>query len=177
MVALPTYLTGEGAEDAVSRAPGVTETLIEQHQDAALLGTYAIGALGLFALWALWRYRNHQKLPPFVYSAALGSSLAVCTLMGWVGLLGGAIRHTGRHVLGRSTAHEFARRGEEQEHEDSLRIKDLRHIAAIAWARAGVPLRQSQVYLGHSSITQTLAYARYRPALKGYVKAAGAGFG
>lgn len=94
LAALPVYLTGEDAEHAVERAPGVTEALIEQHADAALTGSLVLGVLGVFALWALWRYRRPTALPRWVLTASLGGALASSGLMAWVGLLGGEIRHT-----------------------------------------------------------------------------------
>lgn len=94
LAALPVYLTGEGAEEAVKGAPGVTEAIIEQHADAALTGALVLGVLGVFALWALWRYRRPAALPRWVVTAALGGAIVASGLMAWVGLLGGAIRHT-----------------------------------------------------------------------------------
>ena len=92
--ALPSYLTGDGAEDAVRRAPGVTRDIIHQHSSAALIGALALGALGIVALWALWRYREPLLLPRPLMVGALVASAATSLLMAWVGLLGGAIRHT-----------------------------------------------------------------------------------
>ena len=45
----------------------------------------------------------------------------------------------------------------------SVRIKDLRHLAAITWVKAGMPLTVVQAWLGHSSIKQTAIYARFAP--------------
>lgn len=42
-----------------------------------------------------------------------------------------------------------------------LRLKDLRHVAAIIWAKAGVSLAEIQRRLGHTNIEQTMKYARY----------------
>ena len=44
-----------------------------------------------------------------------------------------------------------------------LTLKDLRHIAAIAWVRAGVHIRHVQRYLGHTSLSQTMKYCDYEP--------------
>jgi integrase len=46
---------------------------------------------------------------------------------------------------------------------DPVRIKDLRHFSAIAWAMAGVPIERIADYLGHSTIRLTMIYARFRP--------------
>ena len=92
--ALPTYLTGEGSEDAVKNLPGVTEVLIDQHSEIALIAAIVVGILGAFALWALWRYRRTAMLPRFVVRVTLAGALVGSGLMAYTGLLGGQIRHT-----------------------------------------------------------------------------------
>jgi len=47
---------------------------------------------------------------------------------------------------------------------DVLRIKDLRHVSAITWARAGVRLERISDWLGHADIRMTRIYARFMPA-------------
>lgn len=44
-----------------------------------------------------------------------------------------------------------------------IRIKDLRHFAAIAWRRGGLDLETVRDYLGHASIAQTVIYNRFVP--------------
>jgi uncharacterized membrane protein len=92
--ALPTYLTGEGAEDAVEDLPGVTKQLIETHSDMALIAAIVVGVLGVVALWALWRYRRPATLPTGVVRVVLVGAAAGAGLMAYTGLLGGQIRHT-----------------------------------------------------------------------------------
>lgn len=92
--ALPTYLTGEPAEEAVEHLPGVTDAIIERHQDAALVAAIIVGVLGAFALWTLWRYRRAAALPAWAVRAALIGALLGSGAMAWTGLLGGEIRHT-----------------------------------------------------------------------------------
>lgn len=94
LLTIPVYLTGEGAEEAVDGLPGVTEALIEEHQDAALAAFVASGVLGVLALVALWRYRAGAPLPAPVVNVVLALALAVSALMVWTGGLGGQIRHT-----------------------------------------------------------------------------------
>lgn len=93
LAALPTYLTGEPAEHAVEKLPGVVEAMIEAHQDAALAAAIVVGVVGACALWALWRYRE-TLLPRWVARGALAGALVGSALMGYTGLLGGQIRHT-----------------------------------------------------------------------------------
>lgn len=92
--ALPTYLTGDPAEQAVEDMPGVTRQLIHAHEDAAVWAAIIVGILGVFALWALWRYRRPAALPAWVVRTALIVSLFGSTAMARTGLLGGEIRHT-----------------------------------------------------------------------------------
>jgi len=44
-----------------------------------------------------------------------------------------------------------------------LTLKDLRHVAAIAWVTAGVHIRLVQRWLGHRSLSQTMKYTDYEP--------------
>lgn len=41
--------------------------------------------------------------------------------------------------------------------------KDLRHVAAIRWRRAGADLEQIREWLGHTKIEQTRIYAAFKP--------------
>lgn len=75
-----------------------------------------------------------------------------------------------RATIGRGTWREMQRLAKQQEKPepqpeecDPIRIKDLRHFSAIAWAMAGVPIERIADYLGHSTIRLTMIYARFRP--------------
>jgi hypothetical protein len=91
---LPAYFSGEGAEEIVEHRPGVSEALIERHEDAAgralavtLLGG-VIAAGGLLAV-RLQRERALRILSAIAFLAALTST----GLMGQAAHLGGQIRH------------------------------------------------------------------------------------
>lgn len=92
--ALPVYLTGEPAEHAVERIVGVSEALIEEHQDAALVAAVVLGLVGLTAVWALWRSRSDATVSPGLVRIVLVGSVVASGAMGWTGWLGGAIRHS-----------------------------------------------------------------------------------
>lgn len=94
IVTIPVYLTGEGAEEAVSDLPGVTKTLIEGHQDAALISFIASGVLGVVALAGLSRSRRSAALPRTLIKVVLLVGVGVSGLMVWTGGLGGQIRHS-----------------------------------------------------------------------------------
>jgi len=92
--ALPTYLTGDGAEHAVRDLPGVTRPIMQAHSNMALVAAIVVGVLGAYALWALWRYRRPATLPRVVMLVTLVGALVGSGLMAYTGLLGGEIRHT-----------------------------------------------------------------------------------
>lgn len=94
VLTIPVYLTGEGAEEAVEGLPAVTEALIEEHQDAALVSFIASGVLGVVALAGLWRHRSGALLPRTLTNVVLLLALGVSGSMVWTGALGGQIRHS-----------------------------------------------------------------------------------
>ncbi|MHB1864293.1 MAG: tyrosine-type recombinase/integrase [Gemmatimonadaceae bacterium] len=57
----------------------------------------------------------------------------------------------------------------------TFRVKDLRHMAAITWARAGLPIEEISKLLGHSTIQQTQKYAAYVKSEKEQAAVAAAG--
>ena len=91
---LPSYFTGEGAEDAVRNLPDVSRDLIEQHQDIALVSALVIGALGVLAAWTLWRYRRPAVVPRMIVRCVVAGAIVGTALMAYTGLLGGQIRHS-----------------------------------------------------------------------------------
>lgn len=44
-----------------------------------------------------------------------------------------------------------------------LTLKDLRHIAAIAWVKAGIHIRTVSRYMGHGSLQMTMRYTEFEP--------------
>ncbi len=94
LTAIPTQMSGEGAEEVVEDRPGVSEAMIERHEDAAgvaLALTVFGGAIAAGTLLAgrLGRQRAAQAL----FATALALSLADTAALAWVAHLGGEIRH------------------------------------------------------------------------------------
>jgi integrase/recombinase XerC len=56
--------------------------------------------------------------------------------------------------------HQRARKGIGR---PDLRLKDFRHIAAIAWRRGGADLESVRDWLGHATINQTVVYNAFVP--------------
>lgn len=93
VAALPVYFSGEGAEEIVEHLPGVSETLIEEHEEAAAWGLAAIELLGTASLGAFIFMARTKRTPSRAISAILLLSLAAIVIVARVANLGGQIRH------------------------------------------------------------------------------------
>ncbi len=58
LVTIPVYLAGEPTEEVVEHLPGISESLIEEHEESALVSLVAIEILGVLALAGLIRFRG-----------------------------------------------------------------------------------------------------------------------
>lgn len=94
LVAIPTYLTGEGAEEVVRNLPGVSEAVIEEHEEAALPALVAIEVLGAVALIGLVLSRRSDTIPKWPVAVSLILALVVGAMMIRTSNLGGQVRHT-----------------------------------------------------------------------------------
>lgn len=94
LATFPAMYTGEGAEDVVENLPGVTEQIIETHEETAetfAFMSYALGVISLLGLWAGWQQKSFA---PVLSYAILAFSLVVVFFASRTGLSGGEIRHT-----------------------------------------------------------------------------------
>jgi uncharacterized membrane protein len=93
LAGLVAYLTGSAAEETVEGLAGVSERLIERHEEAALLATVAAGVAGLIALTGLIGLRRGSAFPGWFNTAMLAGALVAGGLMARAANLGGEIRH------------------------------------------------------------------------------------
>ena len=93
IAALPVFLTGEGTEEAVEHLPGVSETVIERHEEEATWAMISVAAAGVMALIALFVHKWAVAARPVKILVLL---LAVTSggLMARTAHLGGQIRHS-----------------------------------------------------------------------------------
>ena len=87
-------LTGERAEDAVEGIKGVTENLIDIHEDAAMYALISLIVLGIFSVVAFLMSRYKSSFTKFISTIILLISLVSFGLVARTGYLGGQIRHT-----------------------------------------------------------------------------------
>lgn len=114
VAALIVYLTGEPAADAIEKLPGVTEALIEEHEDAALFASIFTGVLAVLALLMLFAYR-HRTAPRWVAVSGLGATMVLSAVMAWTANLGGQIRHTEIRAGGGAATQQLERRSGDAE--------------------------------------------------------------
>lgn len=86
--------TGDPAGDAVKGLPGVTESMIEHHEDIAYSSLWAVVPMGLFAALALYSLWKDERSGKALALTTLVLALIAIGMMTWVGLTGGEIRHT-----------------------------------------------------------------------------------
>jgi hypothetical protein len=94
LLGLPAYFTGEAAEDAVERLPGIAEALVERHEDAAARALVALEVAGAVALLGLALTLRARDVPAWILVATLLVTAVGAGLLGWTANLGGQIRHT-----------------------------------------------------------------------------------
>ncbi len=94
LFAFPSFETGERAEEIVENIPGVSENLIEKHEELAeqfmgfIWAIILIGILAIVSEWKMKRFTNWLYISLFVVSV-LATYYAK-----QVGTSGGEIRHT-----------------------------------------------------------------------------------
>lgn len=94
LAAIPVYLTGEPAEEIVEHLPGVSEAILDQHEDIGKIAFFGMEALGVLALGSLVvSWRNEKWLRPLAVTSLLFTALCGGVL-GYTAYLGGQIRHS-----------------------------------------------------------------------------------
>ena len=102
LVTIPTYVSGNAAEEVLCGAgvkepacadPGVSKTLIQAHEGAALLAFAAIILTGAFAWLGLWQMRRTARAENWNLAAILLLSLVAFGLAARAANIGGEIRH------------------------------------------------------------------------------------
>ena len=120
LAAIPTFLTGEGAEEVVENLPGVQESLIGRHEDMASIFIWLVSGLGLLSLATLAASFKSNSISKALYPVTLVVSLATMGVATQVGATGGQIRHTeiGGATVQADASQEGGVYGEEREERD-----------------------------------------------------------
>lgn len=92
-IVLPVYFTGEPAEKLIEHLPGFAESVIEPHEDAAMISLILTLISGAAALIALWFQKDPKKSRMFNVGVLTIACIAVISLL-YTANLGGKVRHT-----------------------------------------------------------------------------------
>ena len=97
LVAIPVYVSGDGAEHIVEHEPGVAHATIKAHEEMALFGLIGAEMLGALALLGLFFSRRAAGVPAWLAPGSFVLALIVAGLMAAVAYRGGMIRHPEAH--------------------------------------------------------------------------------
>ena len=93
LTAVPAFLLGEGAEEIVEDQPGVSEHVIEEHEEAADIAFWCTVATGVVSLASLVALRLQAPWQPAAEKLSLVLALAASCTLGFAAQQGGKIRH------------------------------------------------------------------------------------
>lgn len=94
LFAIPSFLTGEGAEEVVEDIPGTTKSFIETHEELGesfLIILCILGAISIITFLADW---FKHKATAMLYIIVLLASVATSVFTKQLATSGGEIRHT-----------------------------------------------------------------------------------
>jgi uncharacterized membrane protein len=93
LIAMPTYMTGNAAQEILARNPAASVPLIEAHQSWALLAFIVMELTGILAWFGLWQYRRHSRPSAWIIPTVFLCAAATFGLMAIAANLGGDIMH------------------------------------------------------------------------------------
>ncbi|HEY3824401.1 MAG TPA: hypothetical protein VGL82_07565 [Bryobacteraceae bacterium] len=94
LLAIPTYMSGNGAQDALKKLPNISTAAVTAHNNAAVVSMAFVELTGLFAWIALWQFRRFRHARRWALVTVLLLSVATVYFMSVTGNTGGEIRHT-----------------------------------------------------------------------------------
>ncbi|MCC7429761.1 hypothetical protein IT568_02840 [bacterium] len=93
LITVPVYFSGENSEEIVEGLPGISETMIEEHEELAKLAFGSVIVLGLISAVGLFLGKGLNLAPNWVFNLSLALGLLAFGLMGKTANFGGQIRH------------------------------------------------------------------------------------
>ena len=92
-ISIPTYMSGNAAQEVLKDQQDVSQTVVRAHEDAALLGFLIIEIAGFVAWVGLWQSRLIKRMPGWSSPAILLLSIAAFVMIARAAYIGGLIRH------------------------------------------------------------------------------------
>jgi uncharacterized membrane protein len=94
LLSIPTYMSGNGAEEALRKLPGVSKNAIMAHNNAALVSIIFMELTGMFAWLGLWQFRRFLHARRWTLTTVVVLSVISVYFMTVTGNTGGQIRHS-----------------------------------------------------------------------------------
>jgi len=92
-LSLTTYVSGDDTEQVLKAVPGVSQPLIDAHENAALIALTAMQVIGLLSWITLWRFGSNSRFHRRSLVLVSLFAVAAFALMAIAANLGGHIRH------------------------------------------------------------------------------------
>lgn len=92
-LAIPAYLSGEGAEEIAERVEGVSHHTTHEHAEWAFRFVWMAGFMVVLCMAALWSAERRKHILVKLYWLALAGGIASAAVGTYAGYLGGKIRH------------------------------------------------------------------------------------
>lgn len=93
LIGIPTYMSGNGAQERIKSMPGISESLMETHEGTAFVAILFMEVTGAFAWLGLWQFRRLARIPSWNLAVILVLTLVSLGLVARVSNIGGEIRH------------------------------------------------------------------------------------
>lgn len=93
LATLPTYMSGNAAQQLLRKNPAIPQGLIEQHQNSAMITLVFMTITGTFAWFGLWQFRRFSRPGRWNTSAVLFFSILTTSVILRTAYLGGDISH------------------------------------------------------------------------------------
>lgn len=91
--AIPVFFTGEGAEETVEHLPGVSEGVIEKHEELATLAFSVVSVAAIISVAGILLFKKTRILR-IIRPLMLLLALTTAGIMAVTAHLGGQVRHT-----------------------------------------------------------------------------------
>ncbi len=118
ILTIPVFLTGEGAEETVEHITGVSEQLIEKHEELAEIAIWLMGLLGTLSIINFFAIIKKLSFVKTLSLITLMVSLVTFGLFVKVGNEGGKIRHSEIRTNNVNTHNERFNGDEKEDHND-----------------------------------------------------------
>ncbi|MBK5209580.1 MAG: hypothetical protein JJE44_08770 [Flavobacteriaceae bacterium] len=94
ILTIPVFLTGEEAAETVENFAGISENIIEEHEELAEKAIWLMGLLGMLSLFNFYAIFKKLSFSKTITLITFVVSIATVALFAQVGNLGGQIRHS-----------------------------------------------------------------------------------